>query len=348
MDLEIGTTLKLVKAKTGIDVDLYAKTGKFFVSTREEKADYPLHTDVEEILQDEAANKTYFSVRYRRTDLIGVIDGTDKTAKNYAALICGVIEGQTGRESGLTKEEELKSILLGDYNKTRVQRFREKYALPDVPCFVLAFPAGTKTAELLDILKNYDENRADSAVVMDDNGCAFVKFLDKDTQSVFQSPTEYAETLASSVEMELGLSVRIGVGCAVKEFHEVGTSYQQAATALRMSTAFGSKGLVHTYREFLLVRMLEDVPKFKLKEYLSILADADSRAVFQDEDLMNTAEEFLENSLNVSETSRNLYMHRNTLMYRLDKIERLTGLNIRSFEDAVSFRLITILYKVLD
>ncbi|MGN0822616.1 MAG: PucR family transcriptional regulator, partial [Candidatus Gallimonas sp.] len=63
--------------------------------------------------------------------------------------------------------------------------------------------------------------------------------------------------------------------------------------------------------------------------------------------MLGTAEEFLENSLNVSETSRNLYMHRNTLTYRLDKIERITGLNIRKFSDAVSFRVISILYKLI-
>mgnify|MGYP001075269717 CR=1 FL=1 len=60
-----------------------------------------------------------------------------------------------------------------------------------------------------------------------------------------------------------------------------------------------------------------------------------------------TAEEFLHTSLNVSETSRNLYMHRNTLMYRLDKIERATGLDIRKFQDAMTFRLVMILYKLI-
>ena len=63
--------------------------------------------------------------------------------------------------------------------------------------------------------------------------------------------------------------------------------------------------------------------------------------------MLSTAEEFLNTSLNVSETSRNLYMHRNTLMYRLDKIERATGLDIRKFRDAMTFRLVMILYKLI-
>ena len=78
-----------------------------------------------------------------------------------------------------------------------------------------------------------------------------------------------------------------------------------------------------------------------------MLMDTGAREIFNDEEMINTAEEFLENSLNVSETSRKLYLHRNTLTYRLDKIERATGLNIRKFSDAVTFRLITILSRLV-
>ena len=75
--------------------------------------------------------------------------------------------------------------------------------------------------------------------------------------------------------------------------------------------------------------------------------DPAAREIFSDSEMTDTAEEFLENSLNVSETSRKLYLHRNTLTYRLDKIEKSTGLNIRRFSDAVIFRLITILSKLV-
>ena len=141
---------------------------------------------------------------------------------------------------------------------------------------------------------------------------------------------------------------RAGIGCEVKSFSEISQSYHQAATAVRMGALLKSKGDVHTYREFLLVKMLEDVPAIKLKEYMEQFHITGAAEVFSDEEMTGTAEEFLENSLNLSETSRNLYMHRNTLMYRLDKIERLTGLNIRKFSDAVTFRVISILYKLLQ
>jgi carbohydrate diacid regulator len=93
--------------------------------------------------------------------------------------------------------------------------------------------------------------------------------------------------------------------------------------------------------------MLEDIPNSKLAEYQAELMDDYSKEILEDEEMVGTAEEFLRCSLNVSETSRNLYMHRNTLLYRLDKIERATGLNIRLFPDAVSFRVLMILHKLL-
>ena len=115
----------------------------------------------------------------------------------------------------------------------------------------------------------------------------------------------------------------------------------------RKDNAINSKGEVHSFKEYMLIKMIEDLPKYKLNEYLETLLDSGAREIFLDDEMINTAEEFLENSLNVSETSRKLYLHRNTLTYRLDKIEKATGLNIRKFSDAVTFRLITILSKLV-
>ena len=80
--------------------------------------------------------------------------------------------------------------------------------------------------------------------------------------------------------------------------------------------------------------------------YYNVLVDGDAKSIFSDADMLGTAEKFLENNLNVSETARKLYMHRNTLTYRLDKIERATGLDIRNFSDAITFRLCGLLYKI--
>ena len=107
------------------------------------------------------------------------------------------------------------------------------------------------------------------------------------------------------------------------------------------------KNGVYSYKEYVMVKMLSDIPKDSLAEYFDALLDKSSISILKDEELMNTADVFMKNSLNISETSRSMYMHRNTLIYRLDKIENATGLNIRHFSDALTFRLITVLNKLI-
>ena len=225
-----------------------------------------------------------------------------------------------------------------------MQTYAIKYSVPESPCFALAVSSDLKAGELMSFLTQYAGEEADTAVAVTGKDCAFIKFMDEDTE--YQSSADFANFLARSLLEEVGVKVRIGVGGTVRHFEEIASSYRQANTALRMSGIFNSGGEVHTYREFVLVKMLEDLPEAKLGEYLSILLDGEAKELLKDEDMVNTAEEFLENNLNVSETARNLYMHRNTLMYRLDKIERVMGLNLRNFSDAVTFRVITILYKL--
>ena len=84
-----------------------------------------------------------------------------------------------------------------------------------------------------------------------------------------------------------------------------------------------------------------------LIKYFDSLLEKNGADVITDEELMDTAEEFMKNSLNISETSRNMYIHRNTLIYRLDKIEKEMGLNLRNFSDAITFRLIKILNTLI-
>ena len=204
---------------------------------------------------------------------------------------------------------------------------------------------GVRRQEILNVLTNFSAGESDVAVSIDDNIFAFVKFMDDEGD--YQSATDFAGFLAQSVKEETGITVSVGVGGTFKGIADANGSYQQALMAVRMATVMNSKGYVHSFKEYVLLKMLEDLPKFKLNEYLNVLLDENAKDIFVDSEMTNTAEEFLENSLNVSETSRKLYLHRNTLMYRLDKIERETGLNIRKFSDAVTFRLITILFKLL-
>ena len=341
---ELTKIIKTVYENTGIDVLLYAKNGTFIASATE-KRDFKPITSFENIYVDTENHSTHFKIFYRTDSIFCQIEGDDATARNYAYMLSGIIESLAGKEVNLSKDEFAKRIILGDCGGSDVHKFKTKFSIPELPFYVLAVKCSQKVNEVLNISSQYVTNGVDFAVKINEKECVLIKFVEDDGE--YQSSADFAFFLANSIIEELGLKVEIGVGGTFKRFEEACISYQQAATALRMSGVFKSKGSVHTYREYILIKMLEDIPESKLADYLSVLLDGEAKELLKDEEMVNTAEEFLENSLNVSETSRNLYMHRNTLMYRLDKIERIMGLNLRKFSDAVTFRIITILNKLL-
>lgn len=289
---------------------------------------------------------TFFRFTFKNAGYIGVLEGAGATENNYAALLPAYIESFIDREAELSKSEHLKRILLGECSSMSVYKYATKYSVRGAACFALVLRVPKMLKETLAVLEQYGNNTLDVAVQTGEDTCALVRFLDK-TENEYQSAVDYAEFLAQSLKEELGINASVGVGSTVREIKDIAHSYARAENALRYADVFEAKGNVHSYREFILVRMLEELPENKLADYLSDLTDESFDEIFDDEEMLSTAEEFLRSSLNVSETSRNLYMHRNTLLYRLDKIEKATGLNIRSFSDAVSFRVMTVLHKLI-
>ena len=289
---------------------------------------------------------TYFRFMYRNEGYVGVLKGVGSAASAQAILLPSYIESFLEKENELSKTEHLKRILRGEASSMSVYKYVTKYSVKDAACFVAVIRVPKLIKETLAVLEQYGGNSLDTVVQMQDDVCAFVKFSEQEIEE-YRSSVDYAEFLAQSLKEELGLDVFVGVGPTVRDLKDAVHSYTGAENALRYADLFEIPGNVHSYREFLLIKILENVSETKLSQYLAEISDAHFKEVFEDEEMLGTAEVFLQSSLNVSETSRNLYMHRNTLLYRLDKIEKATGLNIRQFSDAVSFRVLTILYKLL-
>jgi carbohydrate diacid regulator len=277
---------------------------------------------------------------------VGAIHAVGKDADNYAMLLPVYIESAIERESELSKTEYLKRVLLGECSSLGSYKYAEKFSISGIACFAIVLRIPTMMQEALEIIQQYDGNSLDMAVAIDEKTCVLIRFVaevdDEDASSM-----TYAEVLAQSLTEELAVNVKIGIGPIVRDVKEIAQSYARAENALRYADIFSIQGDVHSYRSFALLKILEDVPGVKLESYAAEFIDDGFKEIFQDEEMLETAEEFLRNSLNVSETSRNLYLHRNTLLYRLDKIEKTTGLNIRSFSDALSFYVLTAIYRLL-
>ena len=144
-----------------------------------------------------------------------------------------------------------------------------------------------------------------------------------------------------------GLSkCRIALGTIVHEIKDVSRSYKEAKMALDVGKIFYNERAIVAYSNLGIGRLIYQLPIPLCKMFIKEIFDGKSPDDFDDETL-TTINKFFENSLNVSETSRQLYIHRNTLVYRLDKLQKSTGLDLRVFEDAITFKIALMVVKYM-
>mgnify|MGYP000133840716 CR=1 FL=1 len=141
-----------------------------------------------------------------------------------------------------------------------------------------------------------------------------------------------------NVFQEDNCEAHVAYGTIVNEIKEVSRSYKEAKMALDVGKIFFSERDVIAYSSLGIGRLIYQLPIPLCKMFIKEIFDGKSPDEF-DEETLATINKFFENSLNVSETSRQLYIHRNTLVYRLDKLQKSTGLDLRVFEDAITFRI---------
>ena len=140
--------------------------------------------------------------------------------------------------------------------------------------------------------------------------------------------------------------VHIAYGTIVNSLKEVSRSYKEARMALDVGKIFYSDQNVVAYSNLGIGRLIYQLPIPLCKMFIKEIFNGKSPDDF-DEETLSTINKFFENSLNVSETSRQLFIHRNTLVYRLDKIQKTTGLDLRVFEDAITFQIALMVVKYM-
>lgn len=140
--------------------------------------------------------------------------------------------------------------------------------------------------------------------------------------------------------------IHIAYGTIVGEIKEVSRSYKEARMALDVGKIFFSERDIVAYSTLGIGRLIYQLPIPLCKMFIREIFDGKSPDDF-DEETLTTINKFFENSLNVSETSRQLYIHRNTLVYRLDKLQKSTGLDLRVFEDAITFKIALMVVKYM-
>ncbi len=156
-----------------------------------------------------------------------------------------------------------------------------------------------------------------------------------------------AEVIVDMLNTEAMSRVHVAFGTIVKDLKEVSRSYKEAKMALDVGKIFYSDKKVIAYSNLGIGRLIYQLPMPLCKMFIKEIFSEKTPDQF-DEETLSTINKFFENNLNVSETSRQLYIHRNTLVYRLDKLQKSTGLDLRVFDDAITFKIALMVVKYMN
>ena len=147
-----------------------------------------------------------------------------------------------------------------------------------------------------------------------------------------------AKVLVDSLHSEAMVRVRVGYGKRAADLQSIARSYQEARMALEVGRIFYAEKEVVSYSRLGIGRLIYQIPMSLCEMFIQEVFGDEIPDVFSEENVV-TIQSFLENNLNISETARQLYVHRNTLVYRLERLEKAIGLDIRKFEDAMLFKI---------
>ncbi|MGN0268867.1 MAG: PucR family transcriptional regulator [Lachnospiraceae bacterium] len=185
----------------------------------------------------------------------------------------------------------------------------------------------------------------DFITAVDEKNIILVKEL-KPTEG-YDDMEKTAKVIMDMLSTESMNKVHISYGTIVHEIKEVSRSFKEAKMALDVGKIFYSDKNVVAYNNLGIGRLIYQLPMSLCRMFIKEIFDGKSPDDL-DEETLTTINKFFENNLNVSETSRQLYIHRNTLVYRLDKLQKSTGLDLRVFEDAITFKIALMVVKYMN
>ncbi|MGN1146705.1 MAG: PucR family transcriptional regulator [Acetatifactor sp.] len=245
------------------------------------------------------------------------------------------------------KDNFIKNLLLDNLLLVDIySRAKKLHIQTDVARVVMIVETGSgKDGNVLELARAHFSNSSkDYITAVDENNVIVVKDLtEADTSKEIERT---ARGLEAFLQKENITGVRIAYGTVIQEIKEVSRSYKEAKMALDVGKIFFDDRNIIAYSELGIGRLIYQLPIPLCKMFIKEIFGGKSPDDF-DEETLTTIYKFFENSLNVSETSRQLFIHRNTLVYRLDKLQKSTGLDLRVFEDAITFKIALMVVKYM-
>lgn len=194
-----------------------------------------------------------------------------------------------------------------------------------------------KDGIVTELLKGMFSSQAgDYITAVDESSVILIKALEQDAEP--EALESVANTIVAMMNAEAMMNVKVAYGTVVQELKDVSKSYKEAKMALDVGKIFYVERSVVAYSTLGIGRLIYQLPVNLCKIFIEEIFGENVPSDL-DEETLTTINKFFENNLNVSETSRQLFVHRNTLVYRIEKIQKSTGLDLRNFDDALTFKI---------
>ncbi len=198
----------------------------------------------------------------------------------------------------------------------------------------------------VDVLQSlFSDKQQEFVISINETDIAVVKQVSANVENA--ELNKIAQNIEQTVKAELFIKTIIGVGTVANHLRKLSDSYKAAQTAIEVGKVFETEKTVMNYDNLGIGRLIYQLPTTLCEIFLSEVFKKSSIESLDQETLF-TINKFFENNLNVSETSRKLFVHRNTLVYRLEKIKKLTGLDLHEFDDAIIFKVALMVKKYLN
>lgn len=228
----------------------------------------------------------------------------------------------------------LDNLLLVDvYN--RAKKLHVDINVPRVVLLIECYAEADSA--ITELLRNmFATQTGDYITSVNENNIILIKALEPNATN--EDIMQIAHTIVDMINTEIMINAKVAIGTVVQELKEVSKSYKEAKMALNVGKIFYSERNINEYTTLGIGRLIYQLPVNLCKMFIEeIFGDHIPEEL--DEETLHTINKFFENNLNVSETSRQLFLHRNTLVYRIEKLQKSLGLDIRTFDDALTFKI---------
>lgn len=340
---KIQTTLEEMKDISRVDMALYTESGKLVASTFEQKED--LEKAVADFSESMAESQRLAGCHFFKVILDSQVEyillvqaATEEGYMVGKLAVCQVRNLAEAYREQFDRNNFMQNILLGNmlvvdmYNKAR------KLHIEQVKRIVYVIEVeGVKDTGIVEMVKGLVGNaNKDYVTEIDEQNIILVK----DVRDLY-SEEEYEEIalmLADTLHSEAMIRVRVGYGNCVDTLQDIARSYQEAKMAIEVGKIFYGPKETISYSKLGIGRLIYQIPMSLCEMFIQEIFGDEVPDIFSEENMV-TIQKFFDNNLNISETARQLYVHRNTLVYRLERLEKILGLDIRKFEDAMTFRI---------